>query len=344
MTADPRSPHMTDGFEMLAEDHRTAERLFETCLHDNEDSVAREICEHLTTHTQLEEKVLYPALRRNVDDGDDLADQAEAEHATVKTLIARIYDSPPAGVLELVAELRRDVEHHVEREESKLFPTMRDSGVDAEDLGAAIESARTTAASSRTSRPVELRTREPWYRRALRGAGAGCAATVAIERGPVSRRVRGRSSSTARRDHPEAPPPVPDADPGLTVRVPRGVALHLAFGAASGALYGIVAPRRFREATATAAVGLIYTASYRGYLSTFGLHPHPERDDSRRQRANVAAHVVYGVVLAEIMPRDRSRRLTVNWHDAATPPPPAAWMLGARDAGSATPACDARRR
>lgn len=138
---------MPDGFEMLADDHRTVERLFETFLHDNEDSVARQICEHLTSHTTVEEAALYPALRRYVDGGDDLADVAEQEHAAVKTIIATIYDSPPERLLDLVTELRRDVEHHVQSEESDLFPQMRDSGVDAEKLGADIEAARAAAAT-----------------------------------------------------------------------------------------------------------------------------------------------------------------------------------------------------
>ena len=133
---------MPDGFEMLQDDHRKVERLFETYLHDNEDSVAREICEQLTLHTQVEEAALYPALRRNVDGGDDLADVAEQEHAAVKTLVARIYDAPPEGLLDLVAELRREVDHHVEQEESTLFPEMREAGVDAGLLGAEIEGTR----------------------------------------------------------------------------------------------------------------------------------------------------------------------------------------------------------
>ena len=137
---------MADGFEILADDHRTVARLFETYVHDNEDSVARELCEHLTLHTTVEEAALYPALRRYVDGGDDLADEAEQEHAAVKTIIARIYDAPPGGPLDLVIELRRDVEQHVEREESELFPKMRDSGVDAERLGAEIEAVRAASA------------------------------------------------------------------------------------------------------------------------------------------------------------------------------------------------------
>ncbi len=81
----------------------------------------------------------------------------------------------------------------------------------------------------------------------------------------------------------------------------RGIALHVAFGALSGAVYGIVAPRRFREVTGTAFAGLIYGASYRGYLPALRLHPHPARDDTRRQTANAVAHVVYGITLAEVM-------------------------------------------
>ena len=139
---------MTDGFEMLVEDHRAVARLFETYLHDNEDSVAHEICAQLTIHTQVEEAALYPALRRYVDGGDDLADEAEQEHSAVKTLVARVFDSPPEQLLDLVSALRREVEHHVEREESELFPQMRDAGVDAGLLGAEIEGTRRVVAGA----------------------------------------------------------------------------------------------------------------------------------------------------------------------------------------------------
>jgi hemerythrin superfamily protein len=133
---------MADGFEILAGDHRTVERLFETYRHDNEDSIAREICESVSVHARLEEAAFYPVLRRYVDGGDDLADEAEQEHSVVKTLIARIHDSPPDELFDLVTELRHEVERHVEREESELFPQMREAGVDAGLLGAEIEGAR----------------------------------------------------------------------------------------------------------------------------------------------------------------------------------------------------------
>ena len=117
-----RRKTLADGFEILSEDHREVERLFDTYRHDPEDSIAYDICGRLGVHTRIEEAALYPALRRYVDGGDDLADVAEQEHATAKSIIARIYDSPPGKLFDLVTELRSEVEHHVESEESHLFP------------------------------------------------------------------------------------------------------------------------------------------------------------------------------------------------------------------------------
>ena len=136
---------MADGFEILTEDHREVERLFDTYRHDPEESIAHDICARLNVHTRVEEAALYPALRRYVDGGDDLADVAEQENAAAKSIIARIDGSPPEQLFDLMTELRREVEHHVESEESELFPEMRESGVDADVLGAEIAGARRVA-------------------------------------------------------------------------------------------------------------------------------------------------------------------------------------------------------
>ena len=136
---------MADGYEMLSEDHRELERLFDTYRHDPEDSIAREICSRFSVHTRVEEAALYPALRRYVDGGDDLADVAEQEHTVAKSIIARIDGSSPEQLFDLVTELRSEVEHHVESEESELFPQIRESGVDAGVLGAEIAGARRVA-------------------------------------------------------------------------------------------------------------------------------------------------------------------------------------------------------
>jgi hemerythrin superfamily protein len=135
-----------NGFEVLTAQHREVEALFVRYAGEPDDATARRICEMVTRHTELEEQALYPELRRLVDSGDDFADQAEAEHALAKTIIARIYDSPPDDLRPVVQELERTVSAHVRDEEDRLFPAMIEVGVDADKLasklGAATGAAR----------------------------------------------------------------------------------------------------------------------------------------------------------------------------------------------------------
>ena len=142
---------------------------------------------------------------------------------------------------------------------------------------------------------------DPWYRRAARGALAGFAGTAAMSlvQWPVAFAAS------------EDPPPVeigerlhrilPGRQPPRRTILLRSTALHLAFGTAAGALYGIAAPRRHREVTGIGFAALIWAASYFGYLPTVGLHRTPHRDPPLRQAGNAAAHVVYGLSLAEGM-------------------------------------------
>lgn len=131
---------MADGFEMLAEDHRAIERELDTVRHDEEGSMLRDLCERITRHSQLEDAALYPALRRYVDGGDDLADHAEQEHATTATMIAELYDSAtPERLPDLVNQLRRVIMTHFEEEEAEIFPAMRSCGVDGEQLAATLD-------------------------------------------------------------------------------------------------------------------------------------------------------------------------------------------------------------
>jgi hemerythrin superfamily protein len=132
---------VADGFEYLAEQHREVEQLFRRYAESPDDATVREICAALTAHSVAEEQALYPELRRIVDGGDDLADAAEAQHGVAKTIIARIYDSPPESLGPLVDELERDVTAHVRFEEDELFPAMAESGVDADQLDARLRAA-----------------------------------------------------------------------------------------------------------------------------------------------------------------------------------------------------------
>jgi hemerythrin superfamily protein len=138
---------MADGLEFLASQHRDVEQRFAAYRESPSEPAVREICQMLTLHAEIEEKVLYPEVRRIVDDGDDLADEAEAEHALAKTIIARIYDSPPPDLQPVVSELEHVVSAHVGSEESTLFPALREAGTDLEALGDRLATAASEAAA-----------------------------------------------------------------------------------------------------------------------------------------------------------------------------------------------------
>jgi hemerythrin superfamily protein len=139
---------MADGFAELEQDHRSIDEQFETFLRDNDEPVVRELAERLTRHSELEETALYPALRRWVDGGDDLADQAQQEHSQIATMVAELYQSvTPERLTDLVTSLRDAVSAHVEFEESELFPAMRESGVDADQVARDLEAGEQKRAS-----------------------------------------------------------------------------------------------------------------------------------------------------------------------------------------------------
>jgi hemerythrin superfamily protein len=119
---------MDDGFAQFEHDHREIEEQFQL-VGDGDGPVVRELCERLTRHSTVEEAVLHPALRRWVDGGDDLADRAQQEHATIATMVAELSDSAtPERVGDLVIQLHSAVTAHLAFVDSQIIPEMRDVG------------------------------------------------------------------------------------------------------------------------------------------------------------------------------------------------------------------------
>jgi len=138
-----------DAIEMLTDDHRRVDELFEEYESSKDEAedeakqalVAR-ICLELTVHATVEEQVFYPAAREAIDpERSDMLDEAEVEHASVKDLIEQLSGMSPSDVLydAKVKVLGEYVKHHVEEEEGEIFPAMRDSEIDLEALGSEIE-------------------------------------------------------------------------------------------------------------------------------------------------------------------------------------------------------------
>jgi hemerythrin superfamily protein len=127
---------------MLEHEHRHVEERFDDYEQSGDDAIAEDICALLTAHDELEQNVLYPRLRDFGDRTDQLADNAEEAHDQIRHLVGRVRLAASGDRLGLVEQLWAAVDAHVREEETEIFPTMRDLGVDGESLGRELEQAR----------------------------------------------------------------------------------------------------------------------------------------------------------------------------------------------------------
>jgi hemerythrin-like domain-containing protein len=117
-----------DAIAMLKEDHRKVRDLFQKYEAATDPStkreLAEEVCTELETHAQLEEQIFYPAVHEESQEGPELVQEALQEHQKVQDMIAALREIGPDNQ-EFDAkfrELMQNVEHHVEEEETEMFP------------------------------------------------------------------------------------------------------------------------------------------------------------------------------------------------------------------------------
>lgn len=113
------------------------------------DELLHRICRFVFTHAFAEEAVLWPALRRSVEGGEELTARIEREHQEITELVASLERTSPeaperAGLVDrTVALLRQDVRD----EEDELLPRLQEAVDDRtlRRLGVAWEVVRRTA-------------------------------------------------------------------------------------------------------------------------------------------------------------------------------------------------------
>ena len=134
-----------DVIELLQQDHRKVEGLFNDYQSTQDDDTVEQICRELEMHTTVEEEIVYPRLAE-ID--PELEQHAEEEHDKAKELIDQIR-AKPEDVAGLVQQLQQAVQHHVNEEETKAFPEMRARlGAELDDLGSAVEERKQTLKAS----------------------------------------------------------------------------------------------------------------------------------------------------------------------------------------------------
>jgi hemerythrin superfamily protein len=177
---------------LLSKDHRTVEKLFADFGSKKAGrataGIVRKIVQELTIHAEVEERFLYPEAKRRKSTAS-LVKEAVAEHAKVKKILAAIVraGADRESVASKVAELEQNVSHHVEEEESELFPKLETELGEARlaEIGAEIRRAKVGRGGPR--KPSRL---------SGKGTGRGPRRSTKKRRKPTTRRRRAQKRST----------------------------------------------------------------------------------------------------------------------------------------------------
>ena len=131
-----------DAISLLKADHRQVEKWFQEFesarSSSRKQTLATNICNALTVHTEIEEQIFYPAFLQATKD-KDMHHEAVIEHDGAKRLIAEIEASVPSDDYfdSKVHVLSEMIKHHVKEEEKSdgMFAEAKKSKMDLADLG-----------------------------------------------------------------------------------------------------------------------------------------------------------------------------------------------------------------
>ena len=123
---------------MLKADHKKVKAVFgeyEDATPRKQEDIAQTVMHELEIHAELEEGLVYPAIRAGIDD-DNLMNEANEEHHLVHVLIAELKKLDPSdetfrAKFTVLGEL---VKHHVKEEEGEMFPKAQKATIDWEAL------------------------------------------------------------------------------------------------------------------------------------------------------------------------------------------------------------------
>lgn len=131
-----------DAIALLKEDHKKVKDLFDQFEKAKSDEKKHELIEEalkeLEIHTVIEEEMFYPEAREALgEEAKDILDEAEEEHRVAKTLVEDLkanHQSDEHFEAKFIV-LAENVRHHIKEEESEMFPEIRDSELDLEEIG-----------------------------------------------------------------------------------------------------------------------------------------------------------------------------------------------------------------
>jgi len=138
-STNPQDASASSVTDMLRKDHKKVKGLFEEFEKSEDTATKQRIVEtaltELEVHSKLEEELIYPAIRAEIDD-DDLMDEALEEHHVVHGLLVELKKMKPRDERydAKFTVLAESVRHHIKEEESEMFPKAEDCEIDWEAL------------------------------------------------------------------------------------------------------------------------------------------------------------------------------------------------------------------
>ncbi len=139
LNEDSSEQESVNALELLKEDHRKVEQLFQSFEEADGRSrqgIADEAFKAIEVHAKIEETLVYPAIREATGE-EDLVDEANEEHHVVTLLIKELkkMKASAEGYKAKFKVLSELVKHHIEEEEKEMFPEAENADIDWEELG-----------------------------------------------------------------------------------------------------------------------------------------------------------------------------------------------------------------
>lgn len=143
-----------DVVDVLMTDHREVEAIFVELESrqgtlEHRRRLADVVIAELVRHSVAEEAYVYPAARKALPDGDQLAEHEISEHADAERTMKELESLDPSEPRfdELLTKLTATIRHHVQDEENDLFPRLRAACAREElvELAGKVEAAKKSA-------------------------------------------------------------------------------------------------------------------------------------------------------------------------------------------------------
>jgi hemerythrin superfamily protein len=193
-----------DALELLRQDHARVEQLFRRFERsrgaDDQAGLIEDVCTALTEHADLEEQLFYPIVL-DMTSAEQLMEEADIEHASIRRLIDELRDGKAQGArhLALFQVLMEYVRHHVREEEARIFPLVKKTGIDLQAFGEELAEGKGEASGRKAGAGSASGGRQRARRVASEQEQAGQAMRRAEEPAPARRAASLRRSAKGER-------------------------------------------------------------------------------------------------------------------------------------------------